>query len=106
MGKGTYEKIYTIVRQIPPGKVATYGQVAELAQLPGQARLVGYALHAIANPDTDIPWHRVVNAQGQVSRSPSRYGGDYVQQARLEAEGLVFRDDRLDLKTDRWQPKD
>jgi len=67
----SYDQIYAIVRQIPCGQVATYGQVAELANLPGQARLVGYALFRV--PSDEIPWHRVINAKGEVSQSPWRW---------------------------------
>ena len=61
----TYELIYAVVRRIPEGRVATYGQVARLAGLGGHARQVGYALHALQ--DSDVPWQRVVNAQGMIS---------------------------------------
>lgn len=84
-----YEVIYNVVRQIPIGQVATYGQVAELANLPRKARVVGYALFRVA-PESDVPWHRVVNAKGQISESPFRLGGDYLQRSLLEAEGVVF----------------
>lgn len=100
----TYNRIYTVVRQIPPGRVATYGQVAELAGLIGQPRLVGYALYRVTDGD-DIPWHRVINAKGEVSRSPHRHGSDDLQQTLLEAEGIVFNDRGvLNLKTYRWWP--
>src|SRR5688500_19412489 len=62
-----YQRIYAVVRRIPHGKVATYGQVARLARLPGRARQVGYAMHALP-AGTRVPWQRVVNAQGKVSR--------------------------------------
>ena len=77
MGSISYQRIYAVVRQIPEGRVATYGQVASLAGLAGQARQVGYALHAL--PDgTAVPWHRVVNASGGISLR-SLPGGDLVQ---------------------------
>ena len=63
----TYDQIYAIVRQIPEGQVATYGQVAELAGLGGKARLVGYALYRVDMRSSDIPWHRVINAKGEIS---------------------------------------
>jgi methylated-DNA-protein-cysteine methyltransferase-like protein len=98
-----YAAIYDIVRQIPPGQVATYGQVAELAGLYGRARMVGYALYRVA-PDSDLPWHRVVNAKGEISQSPVRYGSDQLQRSRLEAEGIQFdRQGRIDLQQYRWQ---
>lgn len=99
-----YERIYAVVRQIPPGKVATYGQVAELASLAGKARLVGYALFRVTEED-DVPWQRVINAQGQVSRSPKRNGTDYKQRSLLELEGIIFNaQDKIDWQRYRWQP--
>jgi methylated-DNA-protein-cysteine methyltransferase related protein len=99
----TYDAIYAIVRQIPSGYVATYGQVAELANLPGQARLVGYALFQIHLQSTDIPWHRVVNAKGEISHSPFRQGTDYLQRSLLEQEGVCFNAaGKINLKDYRW----
>jgi methylated-DNA-protein-cysteine methyltransferase-like protein len=101
----TYDQVYAVVRQIPPGKVATYGQVAELANLPGQARLVGYALYRV-DMDADVPWHRVINAKGEVSRSPFRNGTDYLQQELLEQEGITFSTTgKIRLSQYRWQPQ-
>jgi methylated-DNA-protein-cysteine methyltransferase related protein len=98
----TYDAIYNVVRQIPYGQVATYGQVAELAGLPRRARLVGYALFRVA-PDDDIPWHRVINAQGEISESPQRLGGDDLQRVLLEGEGVKFSQaDRVNLAQYRW----
>lgn len=99
-----YEVIYAVVRQIPAGYVATYGQVAAIAHLPGQARLVGYALYRVAPEAVDIPWHRVVNAKGEISYASQRHGNDYVQRSRLEAEGIKFSDaGKIDLHRYRWQ---
>ena len=99
----SYEGIYAIVQQIPYGQVATYGQIAELANLPGRARLVGYALFRVA-PEMDIPWHRVVNAKGEISESPVRYGSDHLQRSLLEAEGIQFSaEGRINLRAYRWQ---
>ncbi len=83
-----YEKIYAVARRIPKGRVATYGQVAILAGLPGHARQVGYALNAL--PDgSDVPWHRVINAQGGISaRSQPDY--ETIQRGLLEEEGVEF----------------
>jgi methylated-DNA-protein-cysteine methyltransferase-like protein len=100
----TYDAIYTIVRQIPYGKVATYGQVAALSNLPGQARLVGYALYRVTD-DLDVPWHRVINAKGQVSESPFRNGTDDLQRSLLEQEGISFAaNGTIKLATYQWQP--
>lgn len=101
----TYQVIYDIVRQIPHGQVATYGQVADLAQLYGKARLVGYALYRVDMQHSDIPWHRVINAKGEVSESPLRYGTDYLQRSLLEAEGIEFSPEgKVDLRKYRWRP--
>ncbi|MBD2074495.1 MGMT family protein [Phormidium sp. FACHB-592] len=98
-----YNAIYAIVQQIPYGQVATYGQVAELANLPRRARLVGYALFRVA-PEMDVPWHRVINAKGEVSESPVRYGSDHLQRSLLEAEGIEFSPEgRINLRMYRWQ---
>lgn len=101
----TYRKIYEVVRQIPPGKVATYGQVAELAGLFGKPRVVGYALFRVADPDDSIPWQRVVNAKGEVSYSQVRNGSDYLQRHLLEEEGIEFKSNgKIDLNLYRWSP--
>ena len=100
-----YDKIYAVVRQIPPGQVATYGQVAELAGLAGQARLVGYALYRVATASEDIPWQRVINAKGEVSQSPFRHGTDHLQRVLLEREGIEFNAaGRISLKQYQWRP--
>ena len=75
--------ICAVVRRIPKGWVATYGQVAAMAGLPKRARLVGHVLQRL-DPATNIPWHRVVNAKGEVSYTLSRNGGDAFQQRLLE----------------------
>jgi methylated-DNA-protein-cysteine methyltransferase related protein len=99
-----YDAIYAVVRQIPVGQVATYGQIAELADLPRQARLVGYALYRIT-PELDIPWHRVINAQGEISESPWRQGDDQLQRVLLEQEGVQFSvKGKVNLRQYRWQP--
>ncbi len=85
---GTYVRIYAVVRRIPRGKVASYGQVARLAGLPGRARQVGYAMHALP-AGTRVPWHRVVNAQGKVSRRRVP-GAELTQRMLLEQEGVRF----------------
>jgi methylated-DNA-protein-cysteine methyltransferase-like protein len=103
MSDTTYEQIYAIVRQIPPGRVTTYGRVAELAGLAGKARLVGYALFKVATDNVEIPWQRVINAKGEVSHSVLREGSDYLQRALLEAEGIRFDDrGKIDLKRYGW----
>ncbi|MEM6794962.1 MAG: MGMT family protein [Acidobacteriota bacterium] len=106
-GKGvssSYARIYRVVRQIPPGQVATYGQVAALAGLPGHARQVGYAL--FGSGLEDLPWQRVVNARGEISRR-SEPGNEGLQRAMLESEGVCFDErGRIDLRRFRWDPDD
>jgi methylated-DNA-protein-cysteine methyltransferase-like protein len=70
----SWRRIYAVVRRIPRGRVATYGQVAWVAGLPRQARLVGYAMHAVGESAT-IPWHRVVNAAGGSPPAPRGRAG-------------------------------
>ena len=81
-----WRAICRAVEQIPRGRVASYGQVAELAGLPGRARLVGRVL-AHLPPGSELPWHRVVNARGELSLPGS---GAQRQRERLEAEGVGF----------------
>ncbi len=102
--RGThYDRIYAVVRRIPSGRVATYAQVAELAGLGGHARQVGYALHALT-AQRAVPWHRVVNARGQISPR-AEPGDDRIQRQLLEREGVHFdATDRLELQRYRWRP--
>ncbi len=94
------ERIYQLVRQIPAGKVATYGQIAALVGTG--PRQVGYAMAAL--PHTDVPWHRVINSQGMVSTRTSG-GGENIQRALLEAEGVEFSlKGRVNLKKVLWEP--
>ncbi len=98
-----YPNIYRVVQQIPYGQVATYGQVAELAGLIGKPRVVGYALFRV-KANSDIPWHRVINAKGEVSRSSLRDGNDDLQALLLKEEGIVFIKGKIDLQKYRWRP--
>jgi len=100
----TYAQVYAVVRRIPEGRVATYGQVAALAGLPRQARQVGYALAALAD-GSDVPWQRVVNALGEVSRRAGGTAWEHIQRALLESEGVVFdAAGRIDLDRFAWRP--
>jgi|SRR5690606_18268317 len=100
----TYERIYRVVRKIPSGRVATYGQVATLAGLPGHARQTGYALHALPS-GTAVPWHRVINAQGAISLRAVA-GGELTQRLLLESEGIEFNGrGRIRLATYQWKPR-
>ncbi|MBL8985771.1 MAG: MGMT family protein [Gemmatimonadetes bacterium] len=104
MTSDTYQKIYAVVRRIPRGRVLNYGAVAALAKLPGRARQVGYAMHALP-AGSAVPWHRVVNAQGGISRR-AHPGAELTQQMLLEREGVRFDGrGRLDLARYLWRPK-
>jgi methylated-DNA-protein-cysteine methyltransferase-like protein len=93
-----YERIYRVIRKIPRGRVASYGQIAKLAGLPGHARQVGYALHAAL---VAIPWQRVVNAKGEISLGAD--GGDR-QRLMLESEGVEFdASGKIDLDRFGWK---
>jgi methylated-DNA-protein-cysteine methyltransferase-like protein len=99
----SYSRIYAAVNRIPAGRVATYGQIAALAGMPGHARQVGYALNVL--PDgQQIPWHRVINAKGRISvRSDS--GHDSLQRRLLEAEGVSFGwKENVSLERYGWRP--
>lgn len=93
-----YIAIYAVVKQIPPGRVCTYGRVAALAGFPSQARMVGYALHALLGHH-DVPWWRVINRVGRISNV---YAADE-QRSRLQAEGVIVNDEYLvDLNRFLW----
>lgn len=102
-----WQRVYAVVCAIPAGRVATYAQVAALAGRPGHARQVGYALFALARDRADeVPWHRVINARGEISRRSDR-GPEDLQRAMLEAEGVHFSlgHGRVDLKRFGWRPE-
>ena len=103
-GSDSYRRIYAVVSRIPRGRVATYGQVAALAKLPRQARLVGYALAVLAD-DSDVPWHRVVNAKGQVSPRGNGLGHEELQAQLLRREGVTFVAGVIPLARFRWAPR-
>jgi methylated-DNA-protein-cysteine methyltransferase-like protein len=98
-----YQRVYTLVRQVPAGQVVTYGQVAALLGSPRAARAVGYALRYLPL-GSDVPWHRVINHRGGIS---PRYPADspLLQRLLLEAEGVRFdAQDCVDLARYRWHP--
>ena len=96
-----YDAIYDMVRRIPAGRVATYGLIAGLVGRPRSARQVGHALSALTQ-DSDVPWHRVVNAQGRISPR-GLDGSDDLQRLLLESEAVEFGGDgRIDLKRFLW----
>ena len=87
--RAAYARIYAAVSRVPRGRVATYGQIAGVAGLPGQARMVGYALSALPE-GSRVPWHRIVNAAGRISlRSGERPMGE-IQRFLLEKEGVAY----------------
>ena len=100
-----YERIYAVVSRIPRGRVATYGQVARLAGLAGQARMVGYALSAL-EAGSRIPWHRVVNAAGEISLRQDGGPAGRLQRVLLQRERVRFdARDRISLERFRWRPR-
>ena len=101
----TYDRIYSMVRRIPKGRVATYGQIACLAGIPRQPRQIGYALAALRDHHP-VPWHRVVNSKGEISQR-SEPGFEERQRILLESEGVVFDvTGRISLSRFLWRPKD
>lgn len=96
-----YHTIWATIMQIPPGKVATYGQIARLSGIAGNARIVGYALHK-SPANIELPWYRVINSKGKISFSKD--DGSYtLQKALLEKEGVIFDNETIDLKRYGWQ---
>jgi methylated-DNA-protein-cysteine methyltransferase-like protein len=98
-----FEQVQQVIHCIPPGKVATYGQIARILGMPHAARTVGWALRAV--PDgSDVPWQRVINARGTLSLDAH---GAAIQRALLEEEGIVFDEQgRIDLKVYGWAGPD
>lgn len=99
--ENVFNRIYEVVKQIPKGTVATYGQVASLAGNRRWARVVGYALHANPEPGV-IPCHRVVNRNGEVSQAFA-FGGGNRQVELLKSEGVVFKDGKVDMEKCQWR---
>ena len=99
MPRGVYKRVYEVVARVPYGKVVTYGQIARHLGLPKGARLVGWAMRRCPG---ELPWHRVVNAQGGLSAG-AHPGHRPLQRALLEDEGVSFGPDgRVDLATFGW----
>lgn len=102
-GGQVFREVYELVRRIPRGRVMTYGQIATLLENRVSARAVGWAMHGC--PD-DVPWQRVVNAQGRCSTDRLPDIPEGMQRALLEREGVLFDDSgRLDLARYRWVPR-
>lgn len=101
-----YERIYDVVRSVPSGMVTTYGSIAQAIGSRSGARLVGWALNAVALSDrTDIPCHRVVNRLGELS-GKMHFETPFVMRERLEAEGVSFNGDAVDMGKHLWIPLD
>ena len=101
-----YKKFYAMVRKVPRGRVATYGQIAKLCGMPRHARHVGYALSAIPE-GIKLPWQRIINSQGRISLRLRHWdsGSDDLQRILLEAEGVTFDSTgKVSLKKFQWQP--
>jgi methylated-DNA-protein-cysteine methyltransferase-like protein len=100
-----YSAVYALVRQIPSGRVMTYGQIATLLGCPRAARAVGYAMRA-SGREEDVPWHRVINSRGQIS-GRTEVERPMLQKILLEKEGLVFdKAERCELGVYQWEPDD
>lgn len=94
-----FSRVYAVVRRVPRGRVVTYGQIARALGMPHGARTVGWAMRAC---EGDVPWHRVVNARGEISVRPT--AGFHEQRARLQAEGVRFdRLGKIDLDRYGWK---
>ena len=99
---GLYERIYSVACQIPAGKISTYGQISAIVGKGCTAREAGYAMAALKAEDTLTPWHRVINAKGQIS---DRGGmGPTIQREMLEREGVIFdTKDQADFEQVGWR---
>ncbi len=98
--RDTFQRIWKVVEEIPNGRVATYGQVAREAGFPGNARLVGYALHALPR-GSKVPWQRVINSRGEIS-FPKKSKSFLRQSRLLRKEGIVFVNGKTDLRKYGW----
>lgn len=98
-----FEKIWATIRRVPLGRVATYGQIAAECGFPKRPRLTAQAL-AHVPPGMELPWHRIINAQGR-SSMPEGSRGHREQLRRLKAEGVKIVKGRIDLDEYRWQPR-
>ena len=102
MPKSFYQRVIAIIKNIPEGKVATYGQIATYAGNPRAARQVSYILHSSSEKE-NLPWHRVINSKGSISLKPGH--GYELQKQMLKKEGITFNEnDCIDLKRFLWIP--
>ena len=96
------QRIYETIREIPPGRVVSYGQIAELAGIRRGARQVGWALRQLPD-DHDVPWHRVIRASGRIAFAAGSHAFER-QCRRLRAEGVRVEAGKVDLREFAWQP--
>ncbi len=100
---GFFDNVYDVARQIPAGRVTSYGAIASYLGTKGSSRMVGYAMQAAGSASPSVPAHRVVNRQGLLT-AKFHFGGDTMQRL-LEAEGITVKDDQVqDFKTVFWDP--
>lgn len=103
--EGFFERVYKVVRQIPPGKVTSYGAIAEFLGSKGSARMVGWAMNASHSSADNLPTHRVVNRNGLLT-GKRHFGGTEVMKQLLESEGLIVEGDQIiNFKERFWDPK-
>lgn len=101
--RGLYKRFYAVIRKIPRGRVATYGQIARIAGMPRHARHVGYALAVLPDEET-LPWHRVLNSKGEISAREHPDSAQH-QRALLEREKVIFNEaGRIALRRFQWKP--
>ncbi|MEE2788029.1 MAG: MGMT family protein [Myxococcota bacterium] len=91
VGPGFYDRVYAMVRQVPAGRVAAYGDVATMLGSPRVARHVGWALAGLPPSEADVPWHRIINSRGRISFKGQTVRAE-LQRQRLESEGIIFSD--------------
>lgn len=104
MEKGFFEKVYDVVREIPYGKVTSYGAIAAYLGSKGSARMVGWAMNSAKNLPENLPAHRVVNSSGLLT-GKRHFGGGNIMTELLESEGIVIEGDKIsDFKEVFWDP--
>lgn len=96
------QQVRKIIKKVPKGKVATYGQIAALSGNPRNARMIAGILHRYSEKE-NLPWHRIINSQGKISLGLN--DGYKIQKSLLESEGIVFKDKKIDLNKFQWSPR-
>ena len=100
-----FERVYDIVRQIPEGKVTTYGAIGKALGMRSSARMVGWAMHGLAGKNTDIPSHRVVNRFGAMS-GKNYFPTPTLMRELLESEGIEFIEELVNIQKHFWEPEE